>query len=168
MADPIITGREELGFSKVFATLESKNTSSGLFGKKKEEFEVSAGWEGMKFCHLKIEDLVEETSNTEIEENPIYHWKVSPSAVKKGDVDAEYVCVSRLKLDVGGKKERKWEGGKAEIKQCEFEGAELERALPALRNIVRGSRGIEVKEVVGCGARCFLRLQVLYWNGLSV
>jgi hypothetical protein len=157
MADPIITGREELGLSKVFATLDSKHTSAGLFSSA--SFELSAGWQGTEFCHLKIEDLVENTSSGPSEaEPPVYHWKVIPSSNEKGKVDAEYVSISKLALggDLGeGKKERKWKGGKAEIRFTSLQGGELEMAFPTLVNIVVGLRGIEIKEVLSCGIRSF-------------
>ncbi|TGO62076.1 hypothetical protein BCON_0022g00140 [Botryotinia convoluta] len=52
MADLIITGREELGFSKVFATLDEKASSES-------SFVLSAGWEGTEFCRLTLNDLEE-------------------------------------------------------------------------------------------------------------
>lgn len=144
MADPIITGREELGFSKVFATLEG--TQSG------QSYELNAGWEGTSFCQMSLSDLVAEDDEAPAEEPPIYHYKIVPSSRKEGEVDTRYTTVSRLRFG-NGTKEKKWKAGGAKIAFCDLRGRELEKAFPTLANIIDGLRRIEVSQVVAAGIR---------------
>jgi hypothetical protein len=144
MADPIITGREELGFSKVFATLQETQTQGS--------YTLNAGWEGTNFCQMKLTDLVAEEATVPIDEAPLYHYKVIPSSRREGELDTEYTTVSQLKLGKDGK-EKRWKAGKAEISFCDLQNEELERAFPTLANIIEGLREIEVCEVIASGIR---------------
>jgi hypothetical protein len=144
MVDPIITGREELGFSKVFATLQETQTEGS--------YTLNAGWEGTNFCQMKLTDLVAEEDLAPIDEAPIYHYKVIPSSRRKGELDTEYTTVSQLKLGENVK-EKRWKAGKAEILFCGLKDEELERAFPTLANIIAGLREIEVCEVIASGIR---------------
>jgi hypothetical protein len=144
MADPIVTGREELGFSKVFATLQETQTQGS--------YTLNAGWEGTNFCQLKLTDLVAEQEPVPLNEAPIYHHKVIPSSRSEGELDTEYTTVSQLKLEQGSMEERR-KAGKAEIIFCKLKDEELERAFPTLANIIEGLREIEICEVVASGIR---------------
>lgn len=142
LADPIITGREELGFSKVYATLAENSTDS--------KFELSAGWEGTEFCKLEISGLdASQTSATD--EVPTLHYKVIASSQHGGAVDAEYATAAQLPLT--SKDEKRWKGKEAGVQFTELEGEELERAFPTLAHIVRGLRDIKVAEVLDCGVK---------------
>lgn len=141
MADPIITGREELGFSKVFATLDQKASSES-------SFVLSAGWEGTEFCRLTLDDL-EEAPNTESAlRSPVLHYKTIPSSIKKGQ-DAEYATTYPSIPTAEG--ERRWKAGKADIVFTDLENEELDMAFPTLANIIKGLRGVKVVEVIRSG-----------------
>jgi hypothetical protein len=144
MADPIITGREELGFSKVFATLQETQTEGS--------YALNAGWEGTNFCQIKLTDLAAEEDTAPIDETPLYHYKVIPSSRRAGELDTEYTTVSQLKLGENAKESR-WKAGKAEILFSDLKNEELERAFPTLANIIAGLREIEVCEVIATGIR---------------
>lgn len=141
MADPIITGREELGFSKVFATLDEKTSSES-------SFVLSAGWEGTEFCRLTLNDFEETPDAESALQNPVLHYKAIPSSMKKGQ-DAEYATTYPSIPTAEG--ERRWKAGKAEIVFTDLENGELEMAFPTLANIIKGLRGVKVVEVVRSG-----------------
>jgi hypothetical protein len=147
MADPIVSGREELGFSKVFATLQETQMQGS--------YTLNAGWEGTNFCQMKLTDLVAEEDMVPVDEAPLYHYKAIPSSRREGELDSEYTTVSQLKLgkDV---KEKRWKAGKAKILFCDSQNDELERAFPTLANIIEGLREIEVCEVIASGIRASL------------
>jgi 2-polyprenyl-6-methoxyphenol hydroxylase-like FAD-dependent oxidoreductase len=142
MADPIITGREELGFSKVFATLGEKSTSHS-------SFTLSAGWEGTEFCQLTLDDLVETPSAEHSLQAPTLHYKVIATSEGKGEVDAEYATSFPALPAAEG--EKRWKAGKAEIKFTDLENRDLEEAFPTLANIVKGLRDVKVVEVISAG-----------------
>lgn len=147
MADPIITGREELGFSKAFATLQETQTQ--------DSYTLNAGWEGTNFCQMRLTDLVVEEDTVPIDEAPLYHYKVIPSSRREGELDTGYTTVSQLKLGENAK-EKRWKAGKAEILFCGLKDEELERAFPTLANIIEGLREIEVCQVIASGIRASL------------
>ncbi|PWO22601.1 FabG, Dehydrogenase [Pyrenophora tritici-repentis] len=49
LADPILSGRDELGFPKVFADVDFKNEAGGC--------EMTASWMGSAFCKMSLGDL---------------------------------------------------------------------------------------------------------------
>jgi hypothetical protein len=144
MADPIITGREELGFSKVFAKLNGVQSDIS--------YVLTAEWEGTSFCEMSLLDLVAEGDDFAAEEAPIYHYKVVSSSNNEGKLDAQYTTVSKLKLGEGSM-ERRWKAGGARISFCDLESPDLEEAFPTLANIIDGLRRIEVSQVVAAGIR---------------
>lgn len=135
MADPIITGREEIGFSKVFATLDEKRGDS--------TYHLTAGWEGTAFCEMKLDDLVPEDDATKTAEPPLYCQEVGG--------ERKYILAPAL--DMPSSKERIWKAGKAEISFSKLTGQEFEKAFPTLGNIVEGLRGIEIVEVLSSGMK---------------
>jgi hypothetical protein len=52
LADPIITGREELGFSKIYCELPEPRISRG-------EAHAVAGWLGFNFMDLSVKNLTQ-------------------------------------------------------------------------------------------------------------
>jgi hypothetical protein len=85
-ADSIFSGREELEFSKVYATLDVKSISSN--------YKLSAGWEGTEFCQLNIAGLKQSDSLLEDEPSRL-HYKVISSSKPGSGVDSEYVNTAR-------------------------------------------------------------------------
>jgi hypothetical protein len=144
MADPIITGREELGLSKVFATLQDERLGS--------TYTLNAGWEGTTFCELKLSDLVPEADSLPPPQAPTFSHKVIPSSNGGGSVDANYSTATELVVG-GGKEEKRWKAGAANIAWSDLKGEELKNAFPTLANIIDGLRRIEVCQVVGSGIR---------------
>lgn len=140
-ADPIITGREELGFSKVFATLEDTSLASS--------YTLSAGWEGTEFCSLTLEDLVEMPSAELTTHAPTLHWKVTTSSKESGHNYRGTVTVHPPFLTLEG--QREWKASSAKVKFTDLEGQQLVQAFPTLAHIIEGLRSIKIVEVLKSG-----------------
>ncbi|KAH7413208.1 hypothetical protein BKA64DRAFT_616922 [Cadophora sp. MPI-SDFR-AT-0126] len=141
MADPIITGREEIHFPKVFATLDEQTSASS--------YKLSAGWEGQEFCQLSLDGLAESADGQSVLQTPVLTCTSSLSNDEKGTVET-LSCFSSPALP-SQEGEKRWKAETASIKFTDLEGKELERAFPTLANIVKGLRGIKVVEVLNAG-----------------
>lgn len=83
LADPIVTGREELGFAKIYAEMPPPlivgDTYSG-----------SASWQGFRFFEIRAHDLAE--VSTEPKPRPgSFHYKYVPKTGSLGEPDVEYL-----------------------------------------------------------------------------
>ncbi|KAH8691281.1 hypothetical protein BGW36DRAFT_431834 [Talaromyces proteolyticus] len=96
LADPILTGREELGFPKLFASIDVSRTNDSV--------QVRAGWRGHAFAHLQWEDLQEmhtvpQSSYMFSEEVPkpkdggLLIYRYIPAVGCPGKADADYTVV---------------------------------------------------------------------------
>lgn len=139
MADPIITGREEINFPKVFATLEEQLSASS--------YTLSAGWEGTEFCQINLEGLVESSDACSVLQTPMLTCTSSSS---DGKAIETLNCFSSPALPSQEGEER-WKAAKASIKFTDLDGIELEHAFPTLANIVKGLRGIKIVEMLNAG-----------------
>ena len=86
MADPIITGREDLGFSKVYCEIPEPQ----FIG---DDVICRASWDGCQFANLKLTGL-KEVSAPELPEvapsDGILHYKYIPKTSAPGVADVEY------------------------------------------------------------------------------
>jgi hypothetical protein len=86
LADPIISGREELGYNKIYAELPEAEMA-GDFVK------CSAEWQGFRFLNLILD-----TSNSKNVEPspsmPIFHHKYIPSTERWGEADVDYITMT--------------------------------------------------------------------------
>jgi hypothetical protein len=73
-ADPIITGREELGFAKVLATIEKPPSSPT----PSSSYTLSAGREGTEFLRLSLSGLTQAPEAESALQTPPLHYKVIP------------------------------------------------------------------------------------------
>ena len=96
LADPILTGREQLGYSQIFCALPEPIVCKG-------ETHCTASWMGFKFPDLKLNNLEEispEESSPIISESDkellrgIIHYKYIPRTGEWGKADAEYAVLS--------------------------------------------------------------------------
>ncbi|KFY17055.1 hypothetical protein V492_00915 [Pseudogymnoascus sp. VKM F-4246] len=140
-ADPIITGREELGFSKVFATLEDTSTSSS--------YTLSAGWESTEFCNLALEGLVEVPVAEPTTHAPTLHWNVVKSNEECAHNYRGTVTVHPPFPTSEG--QRKWKAGSAKVNFTDLEGQQLVQAFPTLSHVIDGLRSIKIVEVLKSG-----------------
>ena len=96
MADPIITGREDLGFSKIYCDLPELQTIG-------DNIVCRASWDGFEFARFQLSGLKEvssgdlEQSEPTPEEQPsegILHYKYFPRTSSPGESDVEYAALT--------------------------------------------------------------------------
>jgi len=86
MADPIITGREDLGFSKVYCEIPEPQ----FIG---DDVICRASWDGCQFASLKLSNLKKISPQELPETSPsegILHYKYFPKTSAPGEADASY------------------------------------------------------------------------------
>lgn len=89
-ADPIITGREDLGFSKLYAELPE-------WQKKDGTIICRASWDGFEFAKLTLTNM----TTVDVSELPeaassqgVLHYKYIPKTGSPGEADAAYVTLT--------------------------------------------------------------------------
>ena len=86
MADPIITGREDLGFSKVYCEIPEPQFIGN-------DVICRASWDGHQFASLKLSGL-NQVSPEDLPESPpsdgTLHYKYIPKTSAPGEADAAY------------------------------------------------------------------------------
>ena len=90
MADPIITGREDLGFSKVFCDLPEPQFVG-------DDVICRASWDGCEFASLRLVGL-KEASPDDLSEpflsEGLLHYKYIPKTGCPGEADAAYAVLT--------------------------------------------------------------------------
>ena len=96
LTDPILTGREQLGFSKIYCDLPEPTVHKG-------ETHCTASWMGFRFLDLKLNNLKEVSpqkdstilnkSGKNLPSGTI-HYKYMPRTGEWGKADAEYTVLS--------------------------------------------------------------------------
>ncbi|CAI6306165.1 unnamed protein product [Periconia digitata] len=147
LADPIISGREEIGMPKVYSRLDVAKTTDSLT--------VTAGWMGSDFLNLSLTQLQSSEAQTDAaspassDEN-LFFYKYIPATAAHGEeqrsADVEYACISPMdeKVNAMKKVERRTIAQKAEIR---IEALDA-RKLPTLHHIVERLAEIPIYEVV--------------------
>lgn len=149
LADPILSGREELGFSKLYCELDSKVEG--------DSWSLNAGWMGSKFCSLTIKGLEElPTTNGSAsaagpsalkEDGLLFHKYVpatgSTGSKERGQADVEYTAF--LPNDEDAKTveriiEKKLRATSAKVS---FDALDW-KALPTLHHIVERLKEVPV------------------------
>ena len=89
MADPIITGREDLGFAKVYCELSPLyRCDGGVTG--------LASWDGYRFAELRCRDgqKIDPKELPSSESSGTLHYKYIPATGTAGDADCSYVTLT--------------------------------------------------------------------------
>lgn len=88
LADPIISGREELGYAKLYAELPPARWVDG-------GVRCSASWDGFGFLELAVDDL-EPSPAPRAQAPPIklLHYKYVPATGDLGNADVAYACLT--------------------------------------------------------------------------
>ncbi|QDS74293.1 hypothetical protein FKW77_003743 [Venturia effusa] len=162
LADPIITGREELGMPKLFCSLDSYRRDSSM--------RIRAGWQGANFGELEWEGLekVEETSVPAsvvngapvsngtpgeappggipgVEGDGMFVYRYIPTVGEPGKADAEYpVWVPDNAHSEARRVSSTW---RAKTAKFSFAGKDWD-SLPTLHHIATGLGDIPMFEVV--------------------
>jgi hypothetical protein len=142
LADPIITGREELGFSKIYCELPEPRASQGLT-------HCIASWMGFKFMDMKIRGL-RKLSQEEITESlgkrrsdGTLHYKYFPKTGEWGRPEVSYFTLTPSGGSNAVVKEMYRGEGTVEFHEAAWED------LPTLFYIVNALHDLEIKEYLG-------------------
>lgn len=150
LTDPIITGREELGFAKVYAELPEPRFYNG-------GAHVTASWMGFKFLDLHVSGLEEVpvensmSAGTERDENGTLlgtlHYKYFPRTGEWGTADIAYPVLTPRGHAVS-RTEGRWRGdGSLTFHEARWED------MPTQYQIVNAFANLEVLEFRGATMR---------------
>jgi hypothetical protein len=144
LADPIITGREELGYAKIYAEIPEPRIQRG-------GVHCMAGWMGFKFLDLRIGRMAR-LSSEEVEEfkarvgrrrnDGVMHYKYVPKTGVLADADVSYATVTPSSGQTNILEMWKGEG------TVQFHEATWED-LPTMVDIVNTLHSLEVVEYRG-------------------
>jgi hypothetical protein len=141
LTDPILTGREELGVSKIYCELPEPRIHQGVT-------HCMASWMGFKFMDMTLSDLTPASptlagSTTAPQEDGLLHYKYMPRTGAWGQADAAYVTLTpmaalqRVELGI-------WRGkGTVQFHRATWED------LPTQYTIVNAIHQLEIKEYQG-------------------
>ena len=147
LTDPIITGREELGFSKIYCELPEPTVYRG-------ETHCIASWLGFKFMDLKVRNMTQvslekppssASRQTDGKLTGTLHYKYMPRTGEWGTADTAYAVLTPAKTPNRVVKEM-WRGeGTVEFHRARWED------MPTQYNIVNAFADLEIKEYRGAG-----------------
>ena len=142
LTDPILTGREELGFSKIYCELPEPRICQG-------QTHCIASWMGFKFMDMKNwnttrlspEEVAEYLSKQS--SDGILHYKYMPKTGEWGKPDVSYATLTPLG-DSNAVVKKVWRGeGTVQFHEATWED------LPTMFNIVNTFHNLEIKEYRG-------------------
>ncbi|KAK3337297.1 hypothetical protein B0T19DRAFT_455016 [Cercophora scortea] len=145
LADPIVSGREELGMPKLFADLDMEHDETSC--------RVTASWRGATFAKIELPSLRRDESTAEQgtiggeSDYGILVYRYIPAVGEPGKADAEYACVvphaeeSRVQSSTVTSVARS-AGAKVRIEALDWE------TLPTLHHITSALAKIPIYEVV--------------------
>lgn len=87
LADPIISGREELGFAKLWCDIQEDT------GLPETSRRYRAGWLGHEFAQIELSEL-SPTSAPSGPRAPVLHYKYLPRTGSPGEADAAYATMT--------------------------------------------------------------------------
>jgi hypothetical protein len=142
LTDPIITGREELGYAKIYCELPQPAVFQG-------GWHCTASWLGFLFLDLRVENVTQQ-SPPEIEalgQEPagdgVLHYKYMPRTGEWGTADLAYATLTPAGSSHRTVKER-WVGeGSVQFHRAAW------KDMPTQFNIVNALSDLEIKEYRG-------------------
>ncbi len=142
LTDPILTGREEIGFSKIYCELPPPTVLRG-------EYHLIASWLGFKFLDIHLSDL-QELSAEDIEKrqaNPTgdgtLHYKYMPRTGEWGKADIAYPVLTPAANSNQRILEQHVGKGRIQFHQARWED------LPTQYNIVNAFADLDILEYRG-------------------
>ncbi|KAH7376644.1 hypothetical protein B0T11DRAFT_335786 [Plectosphaerella cucumerina] len=142
LADPILSGREELGMPKLFCSLDVWQRAGS--------YRVQAGWQGVNFGNLVLEDLVavdQAETKDDGGDQGVFGYKYIPAVGDRGKAAVEHATfvpsAGEAKV-VKTTVERTFKAGSASIS---FDPRDWE-ALPTLHHVVSRLEEVPVYEVI--------------------
>jgi len=144
LTDPIVSGREELGMPKLYASIDPY--------RRENSYRINAGWQGALWGNFSLTELKESSPEAEggsvsgENDDGILTYRSMPTVGYKirGQADAEYPCfVPYAEDNLKPKPERVWKGkGEIKIDKLDWD------ALPTLHHIIERFEELPVYEVV--------------------
>ena len=142
LADPILTGREELGFSKIYGEIPEPRIYQG-------QTHCTASWLGFKFMDLKIWNLTQLSSKeaaaliSQQGGDGTLHYKYMPRTGEWGKPDISYVTLTPS-ANTNRVVNEMWRGeGTVAFHEATWED------LPTMFSIVNTFHNLEIKEYRG-------------------
>ena len=142
LADPIITGREELGFAKIYCELPEPTVFDG-------ERHVIASWLGFRFLDLRVNDLRQQSAR-ELDSfsagttgDDTLHLKYLPRTEEWGSADVVHACLTPAANPNHVIKERQVGDGRVQFHHARWED------MPTQYNIVNTLADLEIREYRG-------------------
>jgi acetoacetate decarboxylase len=143
MYEPIASGRERLGWSKLYAEIPR-------FAQIGDRVNCSASWDGTRFLALSVsnlreltpEDLAERAKDMPRNDGSIQH-KYIPRTASPGEADADYLTLSTNRNARAATVKGAWTGDGA----IRFNHVTWEE-IPTMAHIINALADLEVKEVV--------------------
>lgn len=147
LADPIMTGREELGFSKIYADMPQPVIVGNSYA-------GTAGWLGFRFFEMEA---------TELEEAPLdpppaegaFHYKFVPRTAALGEADAAYLEYAPRPTASGEMHLARKLAGKGRFRFHEARWEDVPFQYPIINTLaalpVREYRGATVSHLVATG-----------------
>lgn len=142
LADPIITGREELGFAKIYCELPPPTVLNG-------NYRLTASWMGFQFLELEAADMRQQ-SDAEIRAltqnqtgDGILHYKYMPRTGEWGTADIAYATLTPAAAPNQTIQEWRLGTGEARWQPARWED------MPTQYNIVNRLAELEMREVRG-------------------
>ncbi len=140
MCEPIITGREELGFSKVYAEIAGPVILD-------DKAKVLVSWHGFNFLDIKVNNLVEGSpeaqNNLKKANDGMMHYKYIPKTGEWGSSDVEYPTFTPSSSEKGRVLKSLQGEGSLSWNKAQWED------LPTLYNVVNTLADLEVVEYLG-------------------
>lgn len=143
MAEPIVSGREELGFPKVFSDIAVSRES--------ETCDITMSWKGAKWCRIHLSDLQEDAHSRTLSDvvlsEKVFVHKFLPATGREANFpDANYVAMMDPKKEALQVLLEKVETCDSSAK-IEFDACSKER-LPTLLHIVSRLAELPIFELV--------------------
>jgi acetoacetate decarboxylase len=152
LTDPILSGREELGFPKLFADLHVQQDES--------TWSIDASWMGSKFATLTLSDVMEPMADNDSapqqapasnEEGLFFHKYIpttgSFGSKERGQPDTEYTAFLSNEEEAKAVERKVHKTLKAKSAQIKFDALNW-KALPTLHHVVSRLQEVPVYDVV--------------------
>ncbi|MDE0212275.1 MAG: acetoacetate decarboxylase family protein [Boseongicola sp.] len=137
LADPIITGREDIGFAKIYCELPEPSVCQG-------RIRCTAGWLGFKFLDLQLDDLGDPTESGPTEPvDGMLHYKYIPKTQFWGEADLHYAVLTPSEAPHRKVIEHQVGRGSVIFHRADWED------LPTFYTVVNAFANLEVKEYLG-------------------
>jgi hypothetical protein len=165
MCDPILTGRDELGYAKIYCELPEPRVCRG-------ETHCFASWMGFKFLDLKLSNMqqlsAEEMADLGGDEagdqagDGVLHHKYIPKTGEWGTAEVSYITLTPAAGEDNSVVDEMWLGdGSLQFYEATWED------MPTQFHIVNALRDLEIKEygeawiITGAGGRDLSDMRIL-------